>query len=163
MAKSDYEYTFTGKLSDDCLTLKIDHGQNIARILYPFKEDKLEITIKKFYHQRSIAQNSWIWGVCIPTVRGWMRERTGSAPSAEALSTDFRIKIIGEEPIIEEVDGVDVIVLKGKRFSQCTTIEFSERVEKIVAYYAERGLEIPLPQPKTNNYISDYSNYMANE
>lgn len=84
-----------------------------------------------------------------------MKERTGSCPSHEAMYAFLRLKVIGEEVVIEEIDGIEVPVIKGKRFSQCTTKEFSERVEKIVAYYAEQGLEIPLPQPKSNNYLNE--------
>jgi len=152
---SNYEYTLTGKLSPDCLSIKFDHGESIARVLYPIREDQLEVTFKKFYRQRSLAQNAWMWGVCIPTIRAWMKERTGSCPSAEGLYAYLRIEIVGQEVVIETINGVDVAVVSGKRFSQMTTVEFSEAVEKIILHYAEQGLEIPLPQPKSNNYLNE--------
>ena len=154
---NEFEYTFTGKLSADCRSLLIDSAEQIARILQPIRENVLEITIKKFFRQRSLAQNAWMWGVCIPTIRAWMKERTGSCPSAEAIYAFLRIKVVGHEVIIEDVNGIDVPVVTGKRFSQMTTVEFSESVDKIVLYYAEQDLEIPLPKPKTNNYITDFA------
>jgi hypothetical protein len=152
----EFEYTFTGKLSADCRSLQIDFAEKIARILQPIRETQLEITIKKFFRQRSLAQNAWMWGVCIPTIRAWMKERTGSCPSAEAIYAFLRIKVVEHEVVIETIDGIDVPVVTGKRFSQMNTVEFSESVEKIILHYAERGLEIPLPKPKTNNYITDF-------
>ena len=157
---SEYNYSFTGKLAPDCLSIIIDNGPSIARILYPIKDDQLEISLKKFYRQRTLAQNNWVHGPCIATIQGWMRERTGACPSHDALYAYLRLVVVGEEAVIEDIDGVDVVVIKGKHFSQCTTKEFAERVDKIVAFYAARELVIPLPQAKTNNFISDFSQYM---
>lgn len=152
----DIEYTFTGKLSEDCRSLEIDFADKIRRLLIPLKDDMLEITIKIFRRNRTIAQNSWLWGICIPTVRAWMKEINGECPSAEAMYAFFRISIVGHNVTIESINGIDTPVVSGKRFSQMNTVEFSESVEKIVQYYADLGLEIPLPVPKTNNYITDY-------
>jgi len=156
MNQQDPEFTVTGKLNDDLTALIIDNGPGIKRLLFYLKDDILEITFKKFRRQRSLAQNSWLWGVCIPTVRAWMKETTGECPSAEAMYAFFRISIVGHEVIIETINGKDIPVVTGKRFSQMNTVEFSESVEKIIRYYAELGLEIPLPVPKTNNYITDH-------
>jgi hypothetical protein len=152
----DQPITLTGRLSPDLTTLVIDYGHRLKRMLKPLAEDVLEITIKKHYRKRTVAQNNWIWGVCIPTIRAWKKEIEGIAPSPEAIYTFLRQHIVEEDIIIEEIDGKEIFYFNGKRFSQCTTIEFSERVEKIILYYAERDLEIPLPQPKTNNVITDF-------
>jgi hypothetical protein len=153
---ADFEYSFTGKFSDDCRSLIIDFGDKLARIFYPLKERQLEISIKPFYKQRTSAQNRWIHGPCVTTIQAWLKETTGVLHSHDAVYTFLRTRVIGDEPVIEEIDGIEVITLKGKRFSQCSTVEFAERVDKIVEYYRERGLEIPLPQPGTNNLLSDY-------
>ena len=151
----DFEYQLTGKLTPDCKGLELDFASDIVRVLYQIKDIPLDITIKKFHRQRSLAQNAWMWGICIPTIRAFMKECNGSCPSAEGVYAYLRINIVGQEVIIEEIDGHDIPVVSGKRFSQMTTIEFSEAVEKIVLHYAEQGLEIPLPQPKTNNFLGD--------
>ena len=153
---AELEMTFSGKFSKDCKSIVIDYADSILRLLYPHKDTQLEITIKKFHRKRTDAQNRWIWGYAIITVQAWMKETTGSYPSKEALYAFFRVKIIGDEPVIEEVDGVDVIVLQGKRFSQCTTVEFSERAEKVIAYYAERDLELKFLDPKSNCLTTDF-------
>jgi hypothetical protein len=155
---SDYEYTFSGKLTEDCKGLTIDFATTVIRLLYPIKEDILEINIKKFRKKRTDRQNRWIWGYAIITVQAFLKETTGSYPSKEALYTFFRVNIVGDEPVVENVHGVDVIVLKGKRFSQCTTVEFSERAEKIIRYYAEMGLELKFEE-KSDNLITDFTKY----
>lgn len=129
---------------------------SIVRILRLHADVPLEINIKKSRRQRTVAQNAWMWGVCIVTIRAWMLETTGETPSKEAIYAFLRIKVIGHEVVIEEVNGVEIPVVSGKRFSAMTTVEFSEAVDKIVLYYAELGLEIKLPIPKSNNYYTDY-------
>jgi hypothetical protein len=151
---AELDITFTGKLAADCRSLLIDNVESIIRILRVHQETSLEINITKFHRKRTDAQNRWCWGYAIVTVRAWMLETTGEAPSKEALYTFFRVHIIGDEPVVETIDGVDIIVLKGKRFSQCTTVEFSERSEKIIAYYAEKGLELNFPDTESNNYMN---------
>jgi hypothetical protein len=155
---ADLDITVSGKLSEDCKSILIDNVQSILRILYVHKDTPLEINLKKFHRERTSAQNRYCWGVMIPCVRAWQLETTGECSSKDALYAFFRIKIIGDEPTVENVDGVDVIILGGKRFSQCTTVEFAERVDKIIVYYAERGLTIPLPVAGTNNTLSDFVN-----
>jgi hypothetical protein len=156
---ADFDYTFSGKLSPDLKSLAIDFASTIPRLLVPLLDIPLEINIKRFHKNRTAAQNRWIWGVCIVTIRAWMKERTGSCPSKEAIYAFLRIKVIGDEVIIEEVDGIEIPVVSGKRFSQCTTVEFAERVDKIVLYYAEQGLEIQLPVAGSNNIVTDFTQH----
>lgn len=150
------EVVVVGHLSDDLSSIQIDHYQKLRRYYNHLKGIDLEVKFKKFYKKRSIAQNNWMWGVCIPTIKQWLHETTGEKHSSEAIYVFLRQVVVGEEPIIETIEGKEVIIFEGKRFSQCNTVEFSDRVEKIIAYYAERGLVIPLPKPKTNNLITDF-------
>jgi hypothetical protein len=154
---ADIDYTFEGKLSDDCKSLVINYATTIMRQLVPIKDIPLEIHITKFHRQRTAAQNRYIWGYLIVTVRAWMKECTGSCPSKEALYAFFRVHIVGDEATVETIDGQDIIVLGGKRFSQKTTVEFAEDVDKIILYYAEQGLELQSPDPKSNNMLTDFT------
>jgi hypothetical protein len=153
----EFDYTFTGKLSPDCKSLEIDFANSIVRQLRPIQDVPLQINITKFHRNRTIAQNNFIWGVVIPTVRAWMQENEGTCPSKEAMYAYLRIVVVGHEVVIENINGIDVPIVSGKRFSQMTTVEFAEAIDKIVAHYAEKGLEIPMPKPKTNNYLTDFT------
>lgn len=153
---SNPDYTVSGKLSPDGRSLEITNAARAVRLWKHLIGVDLEIVFKKYYRKRSLAQNRWIWGVCILDVIQFLYETTGVLHSKEAIYTFLRAAVLGDEPWVETIDGKDVIYLTGKRFSQMTTAEFSRAVEKIVAYYAERGLEIRLPKPKTNNLITDY-------
>lgn len=156
MSKINEEYTVVGTLSPDGQSLVIANSVRAKRLWKALQGEQLEIVFKKFFRKRSLAQNRWIWGICVPDVMRFLLETTGVEHSKEAVYSFLRTRVIGNEMWVETIDDQDVIFLSGKRFSQMNTKEFSDAVEKIVAYYAERGLEIRLPKPKTNNFITDY-------
>jgi hypothetical protein len=162
MSRSTEEFTVVAELSPDAQSLVIANSSRAKRLWKHMGGMQLEVTFKKFYKKRSLAQNRWIWGVCVLQVRKWLLETTGVEHSKEAVYTFLRTRVIGNEMWVETIDGQDVIYLSGKRFSQMTTKEFSDCVEIIVAYYAERGLEIMLPKEKTNNLITDYADESTN-
>ena len=149
------EFTVKGKLSPDCQSLEIENAYRISRMFRHLQDIDLEIVFKKFYKKRSNAQNRWIWGPCVSmTLIPWYKENEGVTYTKEGIYAFLRTHVVGQEVVIEHIGGVDVAVIHGKRFSQMTTVEFSDAVEKIVLYYAERGLEIPLP--KDDNLITDF-------
>ena len=157
MAGKDFDYTFTGKFSEDLRSLIIDSGGLLLRAFYPLKENALEIRIRPYYKRRTDAQNRYIWGVVIPCIRAWMKETTGQTPpTAEAIYVFLRVHVCEQEPVIEMILGQEVVVIKGKHFSQMSTVEFSDAIDgKILPYYDERGCVIPLP--KGNNTLNDFA------
>jgi len=154
---SNPEITVVGELSSDGQSLTISNSARAKRLWKHLQGTQLEITFKKFYRKRSLAQNRYIHGVLVPDVVQFLLETTGVTHSKEAIYAFLRMRVIGNEMWVETIDDQDVIFLSGKRFSQMNTKEFSEAVEKIVAYYAERGLQIRLPKERTNNLITDYA------
>jgi len=154
---NDNEFTVVGELSPDGQSLVIANSRLAKRLWKNLMGVQLEITFKKFYRKRSLAQNRWIWGVCVLQIRQWLMDTKGEEHSKEAIYAFLRTVVIGDTMWVETIEGQDIIYLSGKRFSQMNTKEFSDAVEKIVVYYAERGLEIMLPKPKTNNLITDYA------
>ena len=155
MSSTNHEITVVGELSPDGQSLVISNAVKAKRLWKHLQGIQLEIVFKKFYKKRTNLQNRYIWGVLVPDVIQFLHETTGILHSKEAVYTFLRIRVIGNEMWVETIDNQDVIYLAGKRFSQMTTKEFSEAIEKIVAYYAERGLEIRLP--KDNCLVTDYT------
>lgn len=156
MAGKDFEYVFTGKFSDNLQNLVIDSGGLLLRAFYPIKDNELEIRIRPYYKRRTDAQNRYIWGVVIPTIRAWIKESTGEIPAtAEALYVFLRVHVCEQQPAIEVILGEEVVVIKGKHFSQMSTVEFADAIDKIIAYYDARDCIIPLP--KGNNTLNDFA------
>ena len=151
------EFTLLGTM-DENFNISFMDSHKLARILKRYRDtDKpLEVTVSIHRRQRSLAQNRWIHGICVPTVRGWLKDTQGEKYTHDEVYYYLNAAVIGRVPEVRDIAGEEVIILEGKRFSQMNTKEFSEAVDRIVLYFAERGLEIPLPRPKTNNLISDY-------
>lgn len=153
------ELTLLGEMEDGYKVV-FHHIQKVARLLKPFMEtDKpLEVTISIHRRQRSLAQNRWIHGICVPTVQGWLYDTQGVKYTHDEVYVYLNTVVLDQKPEIKEVAGEEVIVMTGKRFSQMNTLEFSEAVNEIVRYFADKGLEILLPKDKTNNLVSDFLN-----
>lgn len=156
-SRSHIDYTVTGRLTSDCKYLELDQAPALKRILFPLLDTILEINIKIFYRLRSLAQNRWIWGICIPTIRAWMKETTGEEPpSKEAIYAFLRQNVVGHGIEVEIIEGKETLVVQGKRFSKMTTVEFSDAAQQIIDYYEPKGCIIRFPKPKTNNLVTDH-------
>ncbi len=149
------ELVVLGTMGED-YKLSLMDSHRMGRILKAWIGKDLEITIKGFKRQRSLAQNRWMWGVCVPTVQAWLKETQGISYTKDEVYYYINSAALRRKTVVKEIAGEEVVILEGKRFSQQTTGEFSDSVEEIVQYFGERGLKIPLPKPKTNNLISDY-------
>ena len=59
---------------DDLPVLTIVGAKQLWRIFRSVQGKSLEVVFKVFRAQRSVAQNRWIWGVAVPTVRAWFKD-----------------------------------------------------------------------------------------
>jgi hypothetical protein len=157
------EYTIVGNLSDNPkelsdgeMYIKISHWRVFRRILreWLFDNKELEIDIRVLRYKRSLAQNRWMWGVCVPTVRAFVKETSGEVKSKDAIYYWLNTAIVGRDVVIENVMGIEVPVVKGKKFSEMNTKEFSDAVEKIVRHFDALGCHISLPI--NNNTLNDH-------
>ena len=62
------KYTFTGKVDEFDLTIKVDGIRYNQSLLRAFVDKEISITIDTKKKPRSAAQNSWYWGVAIPII-----------------------------------------------------------------------------------------------
>lgn len=157
MAKQDSnerEFTVLGELNEDCSAILIHHYKPMARIIRILKGKTLEITFKVFRAIRSDRQNRYIWGVVVPTVRAWMLETNGTAPSKDGVYLWLRKSLLGDQLQVEEFLGEQLITMGGKRFSAMNTKEFADAIDTIVKEMALKGCVIPLP--RENNLLSDF-------
>lgn len=138
-------YEVMATLTDDCQFVAITHFRMLRRALQKFIGQDLIITIQILKSKRSDKQNRYMWGVVVPYVRHWLYETKGEKYSREQTYIWLRVKLLQEEPIITEIDGVEVVTMTGKRFSAMNTAEFAEAVDTIRDKMLHRGLDIPEP------------------
>lgn len=148
------EFTVVGNLNEDCSAILIQFFKPLAKVIKSLRGEDLEVTFKKIRYNRSAAQNRYMWGVVVPTVRAWMKETQGEIKDKEAVYIWLRKSLLGHSIEVHEIMGEEVIVMGGKRFSKMNTKEFAEAVDTIVQEMAQRGCVIPLP--RENNFLSDF-------
>lgn len=93
MSILDRPFEFTGELSDDMKSVKIDQASVMARLLIHFKEKRLQVKIQLLRFKRSLAQNRWLWGVSHVRVASFLKETQGETYDKETIH-DFSIQHI---------------------------------------------------------------------
>jgi hypothetical protein len=151
---SDRKFETTGTLTENGQGILLDHPKLYARLTKNLIGEKLIVTFQKYRSKRSDAQNRYIHGVVVPTVRAWFKETQGEEPGHNFVYSWLRTSLLGNEPEIKEIFGVQVISLGGKRFSEMNTKEFAEAINRIVDLMAERDCHIQLP--RGDNFIHEH-------
>ena len=104
--------------------------------------------------KRSDAQNRYMWGVVVPTVRAFLLETEGVKYSPDEVYLWLRVKLLGQSPVIKVVSGIEVVMMEGKRFSEMNTKEFADATDTILKAMAEIGCVIP--EPNQHNFLHEF-------
>lgn len=154
MEKNEKTYELTGKLSEDCTCIILDHAPMLKRLLHPFLGKNLGLKVGIERNKRSDSQNRYIHSVVVKCVQAWMLETSGESKDHDEVYTWLRVSLLGNKLVIKEVLGEQVAIMEGKRFSKMNTKEFAEAINTIITLMDERGCYIPLP--RANNYLNDF-------
>lgn len=143
-------------LSDDCQTVNILHGKMLARALRKWEGKELQMTLQPLKKIRSNNQNRYIHGPVVNSVQAWLQETTGKKHTHDEVYTWLRVSLLNEKPEVVEIDGREMIMMTGKRFSAMSTKEFADAIDTILSKMAEKGCYIA--DPRGNNLLTDYAN-----
>ena len=157
MSHDTSKYYLSGELTEDCTGLVIDHGKAVSRVLQKWAGKPLEIIITRLWNRRSLNQNRYLYGVIIPCIRNHIRNTEGRTVSQDAAKAHIYKNILQQEIQFEELDGMEYMTFKGKRFSKMSTVEFNLAKEAVQEYYLKQGLVIP--DPVKRNLLNDYAYY----
>lgn len=121
-----------------------------------FEAVRMQVTLGKLIRSRNEKQNRYYWGVMIPTIRAHHKGETGENITPDELHTYHLNVVMGEKPEVKTILGEEVISFNVKRTSDMDTVEFTNYVDTLIKYWAERGCVIPVP--KGENMITDHLN-----
>lgn len=124
------------------------------RMLKLFEGFDVIITVEKYRKDRSSRQNRYYWGVVIPLFMKFHKDNTGERLSKEVAHQYICQNILGAELVEKEVSGLKVYVFEFKRLSECSTVEFEDRMEIIRQYFSPLGLVIP--EPNQENFTEQF-------
>jgi hypothetical protein len=128
---------FTGRVLQGGL-LVLDRPKDYAKHLRSLAGQYVEIVARKRRSKRSLDQNAWWWGKCLPLIA---EELGYDKHDHDALHYALVAKCFGTH--MDPKLNVDV---PNARSSQLSTAEFSELMEWVVRWAAtEYGIVIPLP------------------
>lgn len=124
------------------------------------KERKWEIVIKPYRFKRTLAQNSYLWGVVYKTIEeedaGWfINEETEATirgtklKHADLIHEHFKQKYL----FVAKIG--DTVITRST--ADLSTVAFTEYVEKIMRFSStELGIYIPTPEEKG---LADYQKW----
>ena len=148
------KYFIHGKLNEDGTGITFENKHLVSRVLGPWLEKDLIITLEEFKNKRSDRQNRYLHGVILPSIIKFELETTGTKYTTDTIKTFIYTHVLNHEVIIEDYKGKEVMYMKGKHFSEMNTKEFSDAKEIVQEYYAKQGLVIP--DPVNNNLMQDF-------
>lgn len=144
--------SFLGRLNEDG-TLSLEGLRNLLGLHFLLGK-KLLIELEVFEPRRSDAQNRYYWGVCIPTIRKFLKDSEGVSYTSDELHCFNMVNVVGKKPEIKQVFGMETVVMTSKTTSQMNVKEFEEFREMLQAYWAEKGCVIP--DPNQHNLTTDH-------
>lgn len=134
---------YNGKLSDMARNA-------IIQTLRSMEGREVEVVIKE--KKRSLKQNKYRWLIINGTVMKWMNswlERQGLPLAApEDIDIFIKDKALG---VVHRINTPMGELTIAGRLKDKDTKSFEESMECIRAYFAEKGLEIPLPNEKLDD------------
>lgn len=121
-------------------------SESIRRLLEKKREGLIKISIEDYVSSRTNPQNRYYWKVIVGGIKDHMKA-SGVCTSAEGIHEYIKNVLC---PDICEVETVERIFdfdyqFKKKTTAKLTTEQFSELCERVRAWAAENGLQLPLP------------------
>lgn len=118
-------------------------GRNLMDALKALPKDKaIRVTIQDYEKNRSLAQNSYYWGVVLPAISAHIEEQTGQIKSCDDLHEWFRDEYL--PPRVVEINGKPKIIRPST--ADLKVGPFAEYLDRIIRYCSiDLGLIVPAP------------------
>ena len=128
-------HVFLGSVNEQGL-LSLDDLDYWREALKGFSGKRVRVTLSKETKQRTNPQNSWLWGAVYPAIADW------SGHSVDEIHEAMKA-LHGHKTLVTLPGHAQELVPRSTR--DYTTDEFSEYVERVRAWAAMQGLDIPDP------------------
>jgi len=115
--------------------------------LEALNDSKVVVSIKKYRHNRSKAQNRYYWGVVVKTIQAYSKDILGEEYTKEEIHLYLVHNILERIPEVNVVMGDHILTYKDVETSKMSTEEFGEYIMKIQKHFAEKDIDIPDPDP----------------
>lgn len=122
----------------------------IRKVLSSMEGKYVEVEIKP--RRRSLAQNNYRFGVVVKTVKDEINKKLkeNNLPEADTDDIDLFIKDNALGIVHRIPTSMGELIIQGKLKNK-STADFEQCMEQIRAYFAGKGINIPLPNEKEVN------------
>lgn len=160
------EVYIKGTLNMSTLSIEFNNTPVVKRALKKMANDELlvEVRVRPLRYIRSDAQNRYYWGVCVVLIMQHLGDTTGHRFSRDEVHQMNLKYIYGDHmealEIKDPINGGSMTVwrVRTKSTSSMNTLEFTNFIEELRAFWLNAGCEIPEPEPekdKNSNFLED--------
>lgn len=163
----DKEIYIKGTLNTEALSINFTDNPLVKRYLKKMasknEDNLLELCVRPFRYRRSDAQNRYYWGVCVTKIMQFLKETQGhrfSRDEVHQLNLQYTVgsayeKMQITDPFTGEV--IEVLKETGKSTLKMNTLEFTNFIDELRAFWLNAGCDIPEPEKdKSNsNFLED--------
>lgn len=115
---------------------------SIANVMSSMESKRIRVTIGEAKKKRSLKQNKFWFGMCVPQVRHFMRENGQNLTLDE--THDMCVRLIWKRTkYVEMPNGTHTEVRCSS--TDETTFSWEEAIDQTRAYFAPMGLMLPMP------------------
>lgn len=150
---SKSELVFTGQLSPDCKTIRLNSNEP-ARFLAHLLGEDIKITISKVRRNKSQQQLGYWWAVLVPHCQALWSDADGVAFSREDTHTRMMFDCVGAKLVPKKIGNFTYYAIDRPHLSEATVEEASNYIDAVVKYLAEAGIEVEAPGE--TGTLSDY-------
>ena len=125
--------------------LRFDDVTHWAGGLRSFLGKRVRVTISRETKGRTLPQNQWLWGAIYPAIADWSGHSVDEIHEVmkQMHGSKRLVQLPGGNPRQGDTAAYNVAVPRST--ATYTTDEFSEYVERVRAWAAQQGLNIPDP------------------
>jgi hypothetical protein len=137
------ELTFYGKIEEGRVIF--NDPDYVKYRTKDWKVDNSIITISKQKPKRTLKQNNWYWGVCIPVIQAFLKEMWGEYLSKTEVHLYHLNHVTKPEVELVIVMGKQTVGYIQKRPSEMSTTEFNSFKDEVQVYWSLKGCVVPDP------------------
>ena len=148
-------FNIFGRIAEDGKSFLFESSAHVLLFLKEeFLGKDLELTVNEVSYKRTSAQNRYLWGVIYPAIQKGYLKNTGEKLDLDTIHAHNLSTIQGYKTQVSEMFGQLVVRFDAKSTAKMNVEEFSDLVEKIKKYYAEK--DIYIPDATKHNFLNDF-------
>lgn len=130
---------FNGTIKNNKIVF--DYPDYFSNSVKELEGKEIVITIKCM-NNRSVQQNSYLWGVVYLQIQKWYKEINGETLTLNEIHMYVKQCIMGDILLKKTIDDKEIFYFKEISTAKMSVKDFNEMIDKIIYHFSKKGLII---------------------